>query len=248
MGVSGSAPVAPRNKHLAHVSDPRSPSAGIFRTPIEVVSSPAGSPQPGAAEPVAGSRQAQDPRSPAPGVSHTPRRAVSSGDLDRLVRQLNEAFGAEAAAQEPGPASPGEEPVVEEPARRSSPPAAAAPGEEAERPPSPGAAPARPGRLAGPGFSSGKRGMLGCVWGGPTGEAPCAWGASRSVGRAGRHPPVRGPSPGSRPHGDLVRSPPPRFGCPPSPRTAWPWGSAAGRPGGPSLGTVLLSTRFLARS
>ncbi|NWZ55306.1 CDCA3 protein, partial [Haliaeetus albicilla] len=143
------------NKHLAHVSDPRSPSAGIFRTPIEVVSSPAGSPQPGAAEPVAGSRQAQDPRSPTPGVSHTPRRAVSSESLDRLVRQLNEAFGAEAAAQEPGPASPDEEPVVEEPARRCSPPAAA-PGEEAERPPSPSAAPARPGRLAGPGVSSGK--------------------------------------------------------------------------------------------
>ncbi|XP_029875597.1 cell division cycle-associated protein 3 isoform X1 [Aquila chrysaetos chrysaetos] len=156
MGVSGSAPVAPHNKHLAHVRDPRSPSAGIFRTPIEVVSSPAGSPQPGAAEPVAGSRQAQDPRSPTPGVSHTPRRAVSSESLDRLVRQLNEAFGAETAAQEPGPAGPDEEPVVEEPARRSSPPAAA-PGDEAERPPSPSAAPARPARLAGPGFSSGSK-------------------------------------------------------------------------------------------
>ncbi|KAM9627681.1 cell division cycle-associated protein 3 [Morphnus guianensis] len=156
MGVSGSAPVAPHNKHLAHVSDPRSPSAGIFRTPIEVVSSPAGSPQPGAAEPVAGSRQAQDPRSPTPGVSHTPRRAVSSESLDRLVRQLNEAFGAETAAQEPGLACPDEEPVLEEPARRSS-PAAAAPGEEAERPPSPSAALARPACLAGPGFSSGSK-------------------------------------------------------------------------------------------
>ncbi|NXJ44621.1 CDCA3 protein, partial [Spizaetus tyrannus] len=162
MGVSGSAPVAPHNKHLAHVRDPRSPSAGIFRTPIEVVSSPAGSPQPGAAESVAGSRQAQDPRSPTPGVSHTPRRAVSSESLDRLVRQLNEAFGAETAAQEPGPACPDEEPVVEEPARRSSPPAAA-PGDEAERPPSPSAAPARPARLAGPGFSSGKWSVGGCV-------------------------------------------------------------------------------------
>lgn len=41
MGASGSAPTTPvpgslRNRHLAHVSDPRSPSAGILRTPIEV--------------------------------------------------------------------------------------------------------------------------------------------------------------------------------------------------------------------
>lgn len=39
MGASGSAPAtpaAPRNKHLAHVTDPRSPTAGILRTPIEV--------------------------------------------------------------------------------------------------------------------------------------------------------------------------------------------------------------------
>ncbi|OXB60474.1 hypothetical protein ASZ78_000765 [Callipepla squamata] len=40
MGASGSAPTTPapgplRNRHLAHVSDPRSPSAGILRTPIE---------------------------------------------------------------------------------------------------------------------------------------------------------------------------------------------------------------------
>lgn len=136
-------------------------------------------------------------------------RPSPAESLDRLVRQLNEAFGAEAAAREPGPASPDEEPVVEEPARRSSPPAAA-PGDEAERPPSPSAAPARPGRLAGPGFSSGKWG----VWGGPTGKAPCAWGASRSVGRAGGRPPVRGPSPGSRPHGDLVRAPLPGSAVP----------------------------------
>lgn len=39
MGVSGSAPAtpaAPRDKRLAHLRDPRSPSAGIPRTPIEV--------------------------------------------------------------------------------------------------------------------------------------------------------------------------------------------------------------------
>ncbi|XP_075562907.1 cell division cycle-associated protein 3 isoform X2 [Pelecanus crispus] len=83
MGVSGSAPAtpaAPRNKHLAHVSDPRSPSAGILRTPIEVVSSPVGSPQPGHAEPAAVTSQDRDPRSPTLGITRTPMRAPSSGN------------------------------------------------------------------------------------------------------------------------------------------------------------------------
>ncbi|KAM9277688.1 cell division cycle-associated protein 3 [Cariama cristata] len=79
MGVSGSAPATPRNKYLAHVSDPRSPSAGILRTPIEVVSSPAGSPQPGPVDPAVGTSQDRDPRSPTPGISRTPMRAASSG-------------------------------------------------------------------------------------------------------------------------------------------------------------------------
>ncbi|NWT62482.1 CDCA3 protein, partial [Erythrocercus mccallii] len=155
MGVSGSAPAtpaAPRNKHLAHVSDPRSPTAGILRTPIEVVSSPAGSPQPSPAEPPAGTSQERDPRSPTPGISRTPMRAVSSDSVDRLVKQLSEAFGPEAAAPEPAP--PGAAGPAEEPARRSSPPA----GEEAERPPSPSTA--RPGRPAGHGSSSGNLGPL----------------------------------------------------------------------------------------
>uniref|UniRef100_A0A8D2NHJ9 CDCA3 protein n=1 Tax=Zonotrichia albicollis TaxID=44394 RepID=A0A8D2NHJ9_ZONAL len=151
MGASGSAPAtpaAPRNKHLAQVTDPRSPTAGILRTPIEVVSSPAGSPQPSPAETPAGTGQERDPRSPTPGISRTPMRAVSSGDVDRLVKQLSEAFGAEAAAPEPAP--PAAAGPAEEPAQRSSPPA----GQGAERPPSPSAA--RPARPAGHGLSSGK--------------------------------------------------------------------------------------------
>ncbi|NXQ54733.1 CDCA3 protein, partial [Anthoscopus minutus] len=151
MGASGSAPATPaalRNKHLAHVSDPRSPTAGILRTPIEVVSSPAGSPQPSPAEPAADTGQERDPRSPTPGISRTPMRAVSSDSVDCLVKQLSEAFGAEAATPEPAPQ--GAAAPAEEPARRSSPPV----GEETERPPSPSTA--RPGRAAGHGFSSGK--------------------------------------------------------------------------------------------
>lgn len=70
------------------------------------------------------------------------------------MKQLSEAFGAEAAAA-PEPAPPGAACPAEEPARRSSPPV----GQEAERPPSPSTA--RPGRPAGNGFSLGK-----CsVWG-----------------------------------------------------------------------------------
>ncbi|NXO13646.1 CDCA3 protein, partial [Oriolus oriolus] len=95
--------------------------------------------------------QERDPRSPTPGISRTPMRAVSSDSVDRLVKQLSEAFGVEAAAPEPAP--PGAAGPAEEPVRRSSPPA----GGEAERPPSPSTA--RPGRPAGHGFSSGKCSM-----------------------------------------------------------------------------------------
>ncbi|KAM6420250.1 cell division cycle-associated protein 3 [Pluvialis apricaria] len=161
MGLSGSAPATPRNKHLAHVSDPRSPTAGILRTPIEVVSSPADSPQPGPAEPTAGTSQDWDPRSPTPGISRTPMRDPLSDSVDRLVKQLSEAFGVEATP--PAAARPAEEAAAEEPARQSCPPAggpeatAVAAGDEAERPPSPSAsaAPARPARFAGAGFFSG---------------------------------------------------------------------------------------------
>ncbi|KAM6292528.1 cell division cycle-associated protein 3 [Porphyrio hochstetteri] len=163
MGVAGSAPATPaafRGRHLAHVTDPRSPSAGILRTPIEVVGSPVGSPQPGPAEPAAGVSQERDPRSPTPGIFRTPVRPESSDSVDCLVKQLSEAFGTAAPPQEP--ACPSEEPAAEEPARRSSSPAggqeaAAASGEEAETSPSPSATPAWPARLAGPGFTSGSK-------------------------------------------------------------------------------------------
>ncbi|NWS09981.1 CDCA3 protein, partial [Pachyramphus minor] len=116
----------------------------------QVVSSPAGSPQPSPAEPPAGTVQERDPRSPTPGISRTPMRAESSDSVDRLVKQLSEAFRAEAAAPEPAP--PGEANTAEEPARRSAPPAVGEP----EGPLSPSTGPARPARPTGHGLSSGK--------------------------------------------------------------------------------------------
>ncbi|NXN38076.1 CDCA3 protein, partial [Rhinoptilus africanus] len=126
----------------------------------QVVSSPAGSPQPGSAEPAAGTSQDWDPRSPTPGISRTPMRAVWSDSVDRLVKQLSEAFGAEAAPPAPAAAAcPLEAAAEEEPSRRSSPPPSAGSREGAEGPPSPspGAAPARPARVPGPGFSPGSK-------------------------------------------------------------------------------------------
>ncbi|XP_072183269.1 cell division cycle-associated protein 3 [Excalfactoria chinensis] len=152
MGASGSAPTTPvptslRNRHLAHVSDPRSPSAGILRTPIEVVSSPADSPRPGPAQ--AGSQDA-DPRSPTPGISRTPMKDTPSDSVECLVRQLGEAFAVDTATPEPpSPAAPR---VLEEPAQRG------AVELQPERGPEPGCeATARPHRCAGPGLASGSK-------------------------------------------------------------------------------------------
>lgn len=84
MGSAKSVPVTPArpppiNKHLARVADPRSPSAGILRTPIQVESSP--QPNLPAGEQLEGPNQAQDsdPRSPTLGIARTPMK-TSSGE------------------------------------------------------------------------------------------------------------------------------------------------------------------------
>lgn len=86
----------PRNKHVARVADPRSPSAGIQRTPIQVESSP----QPSLpAEQLSSLRQAQDPdpRSPTLGIARTPMKISGPDPPCSPVKELSQAFETEAS-------------------------------------------------------------------------------------------------------------------------------------------------------
>nr|XP_048300168.1 cell division cycle-associated protein 3 [Myodes glareolus]XP_048300169.1 cell division cycle-associated protein 3 [Myodes glareolus] len=86
----------PHNKHLARVADPRSPSAGIQRTPIQVESSP----QPSLpTDQLNSPKQAQDPdpRSPTLGIARTPMKIGAADPQSPLVRELSEVFEAEAS-------------------------------------------------------------------------------------------------------------------------------------------------------
>ncbi|XP_017372523.1 cell division cycle-associated protein 3 isoform X2 [Cebus imitator] len=94
MGSAKSVPVTParpppHNKHLARVADPRSPSAGILRTPIQVESSP----QPGlaAGEQLEDLKPAQDsdPRSPTVGIARTPMKTSTGEPLLSLEAPLS---------------------------------------------------------------------------------------------------------------------------------------------------------------
>lgn len=96
MGSAKSVPVTParpppHNKHLARVADPRSPSAGILRTPIQVESSP--QPNLPMEEKLEGPNEEVefDPRSPTLGIARTPMKS-SSDPMSPLVTQLNDAL------------------------------------------------------------------------------------------------------------------------------------------------------------
>uniref|UniRef100_A0A8C2NH27 Cell division cycle-associated protein 3 n=1 Tax=Capra hircus TaxID=9925 RepID=A0A8C2NH27_CAPHI len=99
MGSAKSVPVTParpppHNKLLARVADPRSPSAGILRTPIQVESSP--QPSLPAGEQVEGPKLVQDsdPRSPTLGIARTPMK-TSGEPPSPLVKQLSDVFETE---------------------------------------------------------------------------------------------------------------------------------------------------------
>ncbi|XP_043823292.1 cell division cycle-associated protein 3 [Dromiciops gliroides] len=110
MGSAKSVPAtparpAPCNKHLAHITDPRSPSAGILRTPIQVESSPQPSPSASEQQQEVGTKdleqlQDSDPRSPTFGIIRTPMKTNTVDSPNQLVKQLSEAFGTEASKLE----------------------------------------------------------------------------------------------------------------------------------------------------
>uniref|UniRef100_A0A8I5ZP48 Cell division cycle associated 3 n=1 Tax=Rattus norvegicus TaxID=10116 RepID=A0A8I5ZP48_RAT len=89
----------PRNKHVSRVADPRSPSAGIQRTPIQVESSPQPNPP---AEQLNSLKQAQDPdpRSPTLGIARTPMKISGPDSQCPLVKELSEVFETEVSETE----------------------------------------------------------------------------------------------------------------------------------------------------
>ncbi|KAK9407872.1 cell division cycle-associated protein 3 [Crotalus adamanteus] len=107
MGASESFPATPTctpllNKHLKHVNDPRSPTAGILRTPIEVESSPKDNTQfPKQGELVVKSQHENwDPRSPTPGISRTPLKDVLADAINYPVKLFCENFMGENREEE----------------------------------------------------------------------------------------------------------------------------------------------------
>lgn len=118
MGTSSSSMETPvkeiYNNHLRNVLDPRSPTTGILRTPIEVLGSPA---TPDAEAQLEGEEEVEegdeasgslDPRSPTPGVSRTPFKSSMADKFSSLAKQLSGMFVAPDPGTQGGDGDPSE--------------------------------------------------------------------------------------------------------------------------------------------
>ncbi|XP_072280616.1 cell division cycle-associated protein 3 [Pyxicephalus adspersus] len=102
--VTPSRPI--QNRHLMHVTDPRSPSVGILRTPIEVGESPKHlSVSEECEEEAVECIEIEDPRSPTLGIVRTPLRSSLQNSMNQLAKQLSEVFVSEDSGIEESPAT-----------------------------------------------------------------------------------------------------------------------------------------------